>query len=185
MTEERQWANRAIWSKKFALFVCVWQFPPPFYAKERRAAVSKLLRSHQKNEWPWAIYSGCSWLKSHGSHSLFFTSKSLFRSQERSKLLKKMMSKFPNLSLFPALMFTSFSLFSFLSPIFSCFPPTVKPVLHPCYAYQSNDAAQNEIKIRMNSFALHFFPGIKTALFARTLPPLSPPSFQTWTIKTV
>ena len=64
-------------------------------ALDKRAAGS--LPSFFTKEGPWAISPRCSWQKSEGSDSLFFTSKSLFCSQKTSDLLEKPMSKFPTL----------------------------------------------------------------------------------------
>ena len=109
--------KRAIsWKKRiFLLFLTV---IPPFFAQEQIASVtlrsvaffksdwSDLLSTLFKKELLWAnhsrhslqkIRSRRSWQKSHGSNSLFFTSKSLFRSQKTSNSLKKPMSKLATL----------------------------------------------------------------------------------------
>ena len=108
--------KRAIsWKKRiFLLFLTV---IPPFFAQEQIASVTLRSvacflratgvicsqRSLKKSYNMWAnhsrhslqkIRSRRSWQKSHGSNSLFFTSKSLFRSQKTSNSLKKPMSKF-------------------------------------------------------------------------------------------
>ena len=115
--KEQPWANRSwfLLYKKIdasdllvnwiSVFLSFSQFFTLFMLK------SKLLPSLFKKEWPWAncshpalqkerlwaICSCCSWQKSDGSNSLFFTSESLFCSQKTSNLLEKLMSKFPTL----------------------------------------------------------------------------------------
>ena len=69
---------------KFAFFVCFWKYFPSFNAQERIAPVA--LRSCALfSRATWAI---CSWQKSGVSHSLFFTSESLFHSQKRANCSK-------------------------------------------------------------------------------------------------
>ena len=69
---------------KFAFFVCFWKYFPSFNAQERIAPVA--LRSCALfSRATWTI---CSWQKSGVSHSLFFTSESLFHSQKRANCSK-------------------------------------------------------------------------------------------------
>ena len=84
-------------AKKIVFFVCFWQFFPFLCPRTNRSRRSSLSRSFVKitlsdslpslftKEQQWEIHSSRSWQKSDGSHSLFFASKSLFRSFAHKK----------------------------------------------------------------------------------------------------
>ena len=82
---------------KFIFFVCVWQFSPFLCPRANHTRRSSLIPSFLNSnlsdsllslctkERPWAIHSGCSWQKSYGSDSPFFTVESHFRSFAHKK----------------------------------------------------------------------------------------------------
>ena len=100
--------KRAIRSKKIVFFVCFLQFfstVSPFLNPRAKCSRCSFLKSDGSDwlftkEWLWANRSRHSLKKatvSDGSDLLFLTSKSLFRLQKTSYLLKKPMIKFPTL----------------------------------------------------------------------------------------
>ena len=83
----------------FPLFMPKSKSLPPIIGSFSESVLSDSLPLLFTKEQPWAIVSGRSWQKSDGSHSLFFTSESLFCSQKMSESLEKPMSVFPTLAL--------------------------------------------------------------------------------------